>query len=429
MTLNRLKEGILFFSLIALCFDAYAFFYVDTFPITLSLCCVAAILVIGVLELFENRELFNRKQILICLVLILLIILEIMLSAHGDLASASLYIFYILTFSVSGYKSSSDRFHKKLKPVMIFYTALSVYGIYQFIAYSFDLPFKEFLIEGFMVEGFNRTNLVYIAGHTFQRAHSIYLEPSTLSQFGAFAIILSIILYNKKLIKLRSCIAIIALNLIAAVLSVAGTGFLMLGVLIVYYYIVYIIKHGLNEKVAAGFLIILASTLGVLFIDSPLTEYIRVRVYEVIDPKYSGGMRFSYPYIIMFDAWKSNFFGMTPGNEFIAISNYFDKIGAPSTFSTMASGYAKIGVELGLIGLILLFALMYTVKHKDASCRYIFVFMLCINFVGGNLLQNYFWIFVMLLNVKFTSAAKCTERHSERLKKSNNASRKKLALD
>lgn len=429
MTLNRLKETVLFFSLIALCFDAYAFYFIASFPVTLSLICVVLVLFIGILEIiFDNKKL-KSKQLLICLALILFIVLDVIFVENRDLSSAFLYIFYLLTFSVSGYETTENIFYKKLKTVMIVYTVLSVYAIYQFIAYYYDLPLKEILIEGHMVEGFNRTNLVVIAGNVFQRAHSIYLEPSTLSQFSAFAIMISIILCNKKQIKIGSCIGIISLNLIAAVMSVAGTGFLMLGVIIVYYCIIYVIKHGFNKKVVAIFLIILAGTLCAFLIDSPITEYIIIRICEIIDPKYSGGMRFSYPYIIMIDAWANNFFGVTPGNEFIAISDYFDKIGIPPTFSTMASGYAKIGVELGLLGLILLFVLMYTVRQKETGCKYIFVFMLCINFVGGNLLQNYFWIFVMLLNVKFINRVKCNIIRSDKLEMDNDMSRKKLVVN
>lgn len=423
MTLNRLKGAILFFSLIALCFDAYAFFYVTTFPVTLSFCCVAAVLFIGFFEVVFDRKSFNLKQLSVCLAIILLICFNVLRSENSGILSALLYIFYILAFSVSGYEISQDKFYGKLKAVMIVYTVLSVYGIYQFIAYHFDLPFKEFLLEGHMVEGFNRTNEVSIAGRIFQRAHSIYLEPSYLSQFAAFAIVIALILYRKRLIKLRSCIGVVVINLTVSVLSIAGTGFLILGVLLIYLCIDYIVKHGFNTKVAIGFVVILLGCVFVFCVDTTITEYIRIRIYEVVDPKYSGGMRFSYPYLIMFDSWSSKIFGYSPGNEYSAILDYFAKKGIPSTFSTMASGYAKIGVELGLPGLILLFCLMFSVNRKDVGSKYIFVFALCINFVGGNLLQNYFWIFMMLLNVKFTSSVKCS---SESIKKSVRAPQTKL---
>lgn len=406
VSLNRIKGVILFFSLIALCFDAYAFIYVKTFPVTLSFLCIAGVLIIGVLEFIFFNKAINIRQMAIGLLLVLFIVVNVVFSENRDLSSALLYIFYISLFCVSGYEMSQDRFYNNLKIVMIVYTILSVYGIYQFIAYALDLPFKEFLIEGHMVAGFNRTNLVSIGGHVFQRAHSIYLEPSYLSQFAAFAILLALILYRKKFIKISSCIVIFAVNLVVSVLSVAGTGFLMLGVLMIYFCIDYVIKHGFNKKVLVGALVILCGFICVFCVDMDVTNYIRIRIYEIVDPKYSGGMRFSYPYLIMFDTWSNHIFGYTPGNEFIAIIDYFNKAGIPSTFSTMASGYAKIGVELGLPGLVLLFCLMFSVNHKEIYNKYIFVFVLCINIVGGNLLQNYFWIFIMLLNVNFNSESK-----------------------
>lgn len=368
---------------------------------TISSLCIAAILVIGLIENIAGRKTFSLTQLLFYIAFLGLIAFSVLVSNLVDVYSILLYVFYLTAFLFSGYKIPKEVFYKKLRIILIVYTIFSIYGIYQFAAYAIDLPFKEFIIEGHMVVGFNRTNLVEIGGYIFQRAHSIYLEPSTLSQFAAFAVLLCVILYVKKYVSLKMCISFIFINIIAALLSVAGTGYLMLFILILYFFLRYFIQHGINIKFMIGLGFLSFCVLLVFILDMPLTNYIRIRLSEIFDPKFSGGMRFSYPYLIMFDIWNSFFFGCSPGNEVLAINHYFEKINMPPTFSTMASGYAKIGVELGFFGLLLLTGLLFSLNKKDTANKYIFVFVLCINFVGGNLLQSYFWVFVMLLNVDF----------------------------
>lgn len=406
-TFNQLKSSIIYFSPIALCFDAYAFFYFGTFPVTLSFICLFAILLIGIIQNVIAVSTFSVKQFLIGLLLLLLIIFSILFSGFAKLNSFSLYVFFFAVFFASGYSTTKDKFYRKIKLAWVIYTVFSAYGIYQFFAYLLNLPFQEILISGHMVVGFNRTNFVQIGSFMAKRAHSIYLEPSTLSQFSVCSIIFAGILYKNKKIGNGKTFVSVIINLLALIFSVAGTGFLILMAVFAYFCVRYFVKHGWNKYVIVGIFIILASVLGICFLDSPITNYVRARISEVLSPQWSGGMRFTFPYYIMMDVWSTHLFGYSPGNELQAIQNYFGSIGQSPTFSTVASGYAKIGIDLGIFGLILLFVLMSTLNKKSIECRYIFIFVLCINFVGGNLLQCYFWVYMALLNVKFVTASQC----------------------
>ena len=68
-----------------------------------------------------------------------------------------------------------------------------------------------------------------------------------------------------------------------------------------------------------------------------------------------------------------------------------------SSYDVFPSGYAKVAVELGIFGFGLLCALFSTLR-KNSFYKYIFTFTLMIPFIGGNLLQPYLWVYIVLLN-------------------------------
>lgn len=396
---NKIRQYLVVVCLISICFDAYSIVSMGTFPITLSVLCVSAYVILGVIEL--SYGIFpDKKQLCFYFTFLFIIFLSIVTSLEFfNLNSILLYIFFLTAYLFSKYDTKESDFFKKLKIIAIVYTLLSLYGIYQFIAYANHLPFSDFLLEGHMVSGFNRTNLIYIGERGFYRAHSIYLEPSTLSQFSAFAIILTFILYGKKILKLRYLIIFTIINLIAMLLSVAGTGIIMFGLAFVCLVVECFIKRKyLWFAIASVILIILAIVL-VFTSEIEIFEYARTRILEIFDPKMSGGMRFSFPYFVSLYSALNRLFGYSPGNEYIANKMYLfaNPNAGIDSYTTFASGYAKILAELGFLGFAALIYLIATLK-KNGSCKYIFIFTLAINFVGGSLLQPYFWVFVFLLN-------------------------------
>lgn len=402
---NKIKQNLIFFGLIAICFDAYSIVYIGDFPVTISVLCVAAILFLGIVDSFFNKTINIEQFIPSALIIILAIISSLLSGSSMKLTSTLLYCFYFIAFIVSRHTITKDCFLRKIHLVLNIYTIFCIFGIYQFFAYIFELPFSDLTIPGHMVSGFNTTNLVYIADFSFYRAHSIYLEPSTLSQFSALSIGLAYILYKNNIISFRNTVFLFLVNIIAIIMSVAGTGILVLVVFFVYWIIKNIFKTN-NHKFKRNLLIslVLGIILFICLFDTVIVQYIINRILEFADPKFSGGMRFSYPYYIMFYSFTQKILGFGCGNEFIASAEYFKHIGVNELYPTLASGYAKIGVEIGIIGLFLFIVLLFSLRKKDKNIKeinYIYLFVLMLNFIGGNLLQSYFWVFMFFLNFSF----------------------------
>ena len=397
--LNRLRQYLIIVCLISVCFDAYAIVNLGTFPITVSVLSVGVYIILGLIEL--SYGVFpDKKQLYIYCAFLLLIFLSVLTSLeYFDLNSVLLYVFFLTAYVFSKYDTKEKLLLSRLKIVAFVYTALSLYGIYQFIAYANHLPCSDFLIEGHMVSGFNRTNIISLFGRGFYRAHSIYLEPSTLSQFSAFAIILSFILYKKEILKLRYLAVFVPINICAMILSVAGTGVVMLGAA----FLCFIVECFIGRKhlwfaILSVLLVVFAVSLT-CFSDFEIFEYIRTRISEILNPKMSGGMRFTFPYFVSFAAAAGRLFGYSPGNELTANRAYLflNPSSGVENYSTFASGYAKITAELGFLGVALLLYLLIGLR-KDKYLKYIFIFTAMINLMGGSLLQPYFWVFVFLLN-------------------------------
>lgn len=386
--------------MISTCFNAYKIVQIGTFPVTLSVLAIAAYIVVGYIGL-DYGDYPDKKHITIYLLFILLIALSIISNYKNfDANSTLLYVFFLTAYLFSKYRISDKKFLKIIYITTIVYTVFSLYAIYQFLAYAVDLPFSDFIIPGHMVEGFNRTNMVYIGDIAFMRAHSIYAEPSTLSQFAAITMVFAAILFGYKYIKIYVFIPIVIVNLIAMLMSVAGTGILALGVIALVFLIMCIIKRKyLVLPIIAGIALVVA-LIFVFISDYTIVVYIRERILEIFNPRMSGGMRFVAPYVVAHWVIVNRIFGYSPGSDGMVTYYYQDHHpGQDYVIARHAidSGYGKIAVELGLFGVILLVILFLTLR-KNSFYKYIFTYMAMLLFIGGNLLHPTFWVYVILLN-------------------------------
>lgn len=399
--INKIKQQLILFDLIAMCFNAYALFHIGSFPITLSVCITSLILIIGVAECLSGKKIPIVPFSAYLGIIILLILSSFFSKYDVDYTSSLLYLFLFSSFLFSAYQIDRKRFFLGLKFVVFIYTVLSFYGIYQFFAYMYNLPLQDFFLKGHMVGGFNTTNLVELGHFSFYRAHSIYLEPSFLSKFAAIAIVLSLVLYKQRYIEKINLVCRIIINFCALIVSVAGTGILLL-VICFFVFLIKVIGKPKSNRAKLGLLFsVMLAALSLILIfcsDWVIFVYIRTRLGEIFDPSLSGGMRFTSPYLItIFSAFRFPF-GCGAGNEGFIIEEYAAAMQTPATYETFASGYAKIGCELGLFGLFLFVVLLWTVKKKNNDILYLFVILLSINFLGGNLLQTDFWCWAFLLN-------------------------------
>lgn len=399
--LNRAKQIIVLISLLSLCLDAYKIVGLGTFSVTLSFLSLIAFIFVGLLEM-DNGLYPDKKRLFICALFALAIVISVLFNLRiFNANSTMLYVVFLLVYLFSHHRTSDANMLKILWVVNIVYTALSLYGIYQFGAYIYNLPLSEIVIPGHMTPGYNTTDTISIGDFTIGRAHSIYLEPSTLSQFAAFAIIISFILFGNKKIKIHWFIISVIINLLAMFMAVAGTGILAFGVVVLVFLFMCIKKRKYIALPIIFVIIFIAAIVFVFTSDMEIAEYIKGRIMELTSSQMSGGIRFVTPYLIANWVLSTWFFGYSPGSDSYVI-RYYQKY-HPGRNVTMfdshaiASGYGKVATELGGLGLIGIVLLFMTLR-KNSFYKYIFAFVLMIPFIGGNLLQPYLWVLVALLN-------------------------------
>lgn len=380
----KLRNFIILMLPILILFDSYCLFCINTFPITLSF---LGICIVFLLSLFNFR--IKIKDLFYLLLLSFLFIVSFV-TYRASYTSFFLYIFFFGTFFISKHNYDKNKWLIVFSIMTILINFFAIISILQMLSNFIDIPRIDVIVFGHMVEGFNRTNKVYFGSINFYRSNGIYLEPSFLSQFSALGIILSMYLYKNKIIdKLRLLISIF-LNIAALICSVAGTGVIILGICLLVYLFnkKYRLYHVFFMLFAVLILIIF------LYFVPNISVYLYTRLLEIFNPNMSGGLRFTYPYIIMIKTWAMNIFGFGPSNETVAIDMFY-----PSMLelqSTVASGYAKIGIEFGIFGLYILIDCIIKCKNKEFI--YVYVFLILMNFVGGSILQPCFWCLMIFFN-------------------------------
>lgn len=390
--MSKIRNKAIYLLPILTLFDSYYLFKLSNFYVTFSVIGLVIVLLLSLFSLkFEKRDLYYLFTIL------LLLCIAFITNNNSSLTSFFLYIFMFFTFIFSKHKSDINQMDQWIKRFTIFINIFALIAVIQFISNFTNIEFFDIIIDGHMVEGFNRGNYIHIGNLTLMRAHSLYLEPSSLSQYSSFAIISAFYLYKNRVIKKTFLFVTVALSIIATIFSVSGTGPLML-LIVSIVYLVNKFRHRQQELRAQDYWIIIGILVAIfafILLPKNLKEYLFVRVSEISNPELSGGMRFTFPYLVMFNSWKLNFFGVGSGNEAYAINQYFTN--GESVQEVLSSGYAKMGVELGILGLIFLFTLIYQCKNK--RYYYFFIILLTYNFIGGNLLNSHFWCFMCFFNI------------------------------
>lgn len=392
MTISKIRDKVIYLLPILTLLDSYYLFKVSNFFVTSSVIGLICVLFLSFFSLnFTKKDLYY-----ICGILILLCIAFIT-NNNASLSSFFLYIFMFLTFILSKHKCNTYQIDKWIRRFIILVNIFALIAIIQFISNFSNIAFFDIIIDGHMVEGFNRGNYVYIGNLMLIRAHSLYLEPSSLSQYSSFAIIAAFYLYKNKVIKKTFLFVTVILSIIATICSISGTGPLMLVIVAVVY--LFDKFRDMQQKLNAQDYWLLTGVIVAIFsfilLPENLKVYLFIRLSEITNPELSGGMRFTFPYFVMVNSWKFKFFGVGSGNEIYAINLYYSN--NVSIQEVLSSGYAKMGVELGLLGLIFLISLIFQCKSK--RYYYFFILLLTYNFIGGNLLASHFWCFMCFFNV------------------------------
>lgn len=385
ITYNNFKIALINITLCSTIFDAYCFLAIGNFPLTISLLLLMILLLTNILDCFKRK--INVGYLFITLMFMILAILSYVLSPiTASITSVFLLMFYLVCFCTTTPFLTKKDFYSLFKRYWVCIIVVMLFGLYQAIAYNFDLPFQEIEILT-KVEGFNTTNLVYINNLVFQRVHSICLEPSIFSQLCALGIGLSIIYSKHRVTK----IILIILFIIAMVLSFSGTGIIILA----FFFIFYISKNKRNVVFLISIVSILAIIgIIVIFSNNQLVEYFLNRIAELSDPKASAAIRFINPYVLMFKTFLNLPLGIGPGNN--EMIGPFLNLGAIS----LTAGYSKPGIEYGFLGFVLFLIMVvkiYSAKKYNKQYTMVYIYFLLLNFVNDLFLQSYFWIFAMVL--------------------------------
>ena len=409
---------------ISLLFESISILTIGDFNITAPFIFVCLILAVSILRFFLNDNFtFDKSRLVISFLMLLLILLSTVLSEKTvSISSAFLYIFYLVYFIVAKHTLKNETIEKTIKIFITISTILSIYGIYQFIALNVltFLPFKELVPESLLAKGYNTNAIAYVGDIPLNRAHSIYLEPSTLSQISAITILFIFFSYSAKGGKIKNYIYIV-INLLAFVCSLSGTGAILLGIGVLYYAIK-------KKKILILLLLAVCAFIFIYFISLILNldifSYFISRIIE-LNPKNgnsSGYYRFVLPFIIGFTNMIKHIFGYGCGTDGELLLEY----GGQET--AIANGYGKIFVELGIYGVLLFLLMIVSIKprHKKKSdlLSVLFLIVLIYPLLGGSLVQPSFWAYASFLMCNTLPFNKICDRESRILSNESLTSRK-----
>lgn len=379
--------------LVSVLFDSITFYNVGgVFGINIPL----ILLIIAFLLSFFDTRTRNGKSVLSLVFIAATIGAVGLLSAYpSSITSILLHIMYFGLFFFTKHEDyQAMNLQRPMKGYVIVASLCAVYAVYQFVGYNFihSLPLQELIPESLLANRFNVHGITYLGGIILQRPHSIYLEASFLSQYSAIGILFCFIL--RKSLKRRTFFLCLVANAIGLLVSLSGTGLIILGIGFVY---MVLTANGAKQKVA---LIGLAG-MGVLvvFLVPDIRDNIIKRLSELNFSRtgYSSGYyRFVLPVFMSYDTLTtpSLFFGYGLGNGDIALELYHAKE------SILSNGYGKACVEGGLFGIIALIAFLWAIhpkKRAPKNVKMLFVILLCLIAVGTQYANTNFWIFAFYI--------------------------------
>lgn len=396
--LKKIRLNLLLFLPICVLFDAYKIASIGNFDITTSVIFILLIIFLSLVLLIIGKEKIKLNiNFFIVIIMLSFIMFNYIISENASINSVALSCFFFLTYIITNYEVNENKFNKYIYKLSNLITIISAYSIYQFIGRQYGLPFSNLWINGYMAKGFNWSNLVYFSTTSVYRSNGIFKEPSFLSQYAALAILIIIaqitITYKVKYI------VYICVNIFAMILSMSGTGIiiLFLGLILLLF------KLKNKRKIIGVFFII--SFICIISVGafgfSSIVEHMISRVNEVKLGVSSGGARFTLAFKALLDSLSYKPLtgnGIGAGDKFLLKLNFATRVTTDNNFS-------RIGIELGIIGLIIwiLFEISLYCRENKKNIFYniIFIFIILSNITGDSFLSASTWAFIYFINVKF----------------------------
>lgn len=309
-------------------------------------------------------------------------------------------------YLISYRKISISQFNKNVDAYQTFIDILSIYGIYQFIAHMFNLPFADIHIPNHMSTGYNWGNDIVIAGYTFRRSNAIFREPSFFSQF----ISINLLIYISKIIQpqgrnKRKNYIWMMMNIAALVLTFSGTGILILiGGIVIYIItdqskeIIQYVKHHLLLVLTIAIVLFV-----LIFTNNAISSYFWGRLSEFNSSNVesiSAYIRFIKPYQATAEILREHpVLGLGIGKSFNYITASVGNLN-----NALAVALPRSFAELGLIGgFIYVFFMIKAVRKKNlifSSYRAILIGVYLMTFMHGTWSSEIYWLFLSLLNVE-----------------------------
>lgn len=390
--------------LVALMFDAYAFLYIQTFPVTPFTIVSILFIIKGIIQRSKKLLCIHKRNTLLVLLLIYLFINFIFFGCQ-HITSFIQSVYFVVLCLLAFRREKRGKFNSYLELFQHLMTVMSIYGIYQFFGRLLKLPFADLVISGHMVNGFNWTNAVNFFGISFYRSNAVFREPSFFGQMLAISIILYVPEIINKEKSIKKYLLPMLLQIIALFLTFSGTGFFIAGIaLILYFLLIPKTKSIWNRLLLFVFFGVIV--ISYILFNTSIGDYLLFRMNELFvynRDASSGFVRFrSWIYVVK-EAWDKNFlFGSGVGTG----TDYVSKF-AIQYYGMTLNGFAKVATELGILGLGLWVGYILTFIKKTGSTvidnKYLVLAcsMIPFMFMHETFSSNIFWTFLMLLNVKF----------------------------
>lgn len=408
MRLKKSFFNIYTFLLVSIFFDAYAIFYIQSYPVTLF----TIVSMIYVIKCILKRKKINLKlsnQNVLLLVLIVYLIFNYIWFGFNHITSFLQAVYFLILGLLAYREESKETFDKYCLLYQKIMTYMSIYGIYQFIGRLSGAPFTDIIINNHMVTGYNWSNSIYIVGQTVYRSNAVFREPSYFAQMLAISLLLYIPLFFTKEKKEKNFILTFILQLIALIMTFSGTGIFML-IIGFSIYASIVAKNKLFWKKIVPITVLGLCIAMYALIFTSLGQYFLNRVNELFiytKDASSGFVRFRAWIEVVKESWNSNIFlgsGIGTGAEYVSqyIIHYF---------GMSLNGFARVATELGVIGLILWCGCILSFfKKRNILISNNYLLICCsiipLIFTQEAFSSNLFWMLIMFVNCKLNNSNK-----------------------
>ena len=409
MKLKKIQFNIYKLIIVSLMLDAYALFYIRTFPVTPFTIVSIIFVVLCIAESKENLMKIRKKDILLVLLIVCITFNYIFYGCKNS-TSFLQSIYFIALCALAYRKETKANFDSYCDFFQHLMTVMSIYGIYQFFGRILNLPFTDLIIPGHMVKGYNWTNTTYVSGLNMYRSNAVFREPSFFGQMLAISLLLYVPGFLNKKVQFKDYLVPTILQAIALILAISGTGFFMIGIGLILYLLLTRRTRKTWERVFA-YLILGILVVPYILLVTSFGSYLLSRMNELLvynKDASSGYVRFRSWIFVVEKAWNKNFLlgsGIGTGADYV--SEF-----AIQFYAMTLNGFARVATELGLSGLGLWMGyLLSGLKVKETSLtdsRFLILAcsMVPLVFMHETFASNIFWGFMMLMNIRFVEIRK-----------------------